>query len=202
MKEFLEFNRRWQAVPLEEKMRIAMQTDSYNNQGVFALRSGDIEQSIIYFQRALQIMPINDDALHNLITCYKKKGEYEKIPLLWAKLYIVEPTKRIEEKIIGYSLLTLLIDNYENGYDMGMVYLLRLLLYIKSNYNISVSEEDISKVCDKINQSWDTDILIRDLGVDPDAESIASSSYVRIYRTAVNLPRSKAIEARKEIFNW
>mgnify|MGYP001641067565 CR=1 FL=1 len=202
MKEFLEFNRRWQAVPLEEKMRIAMQTDSYNNQGVFALRSGDIEQSIMYFQRALQIMPINDDALYNLITCYKKKGEYEKIPLLWAKLYIVEPTKRIEEKIIGYSLLTLLIDNYENGYDMGMVYLLRLLLYIKSNYNISVSEEDISKVCDKINQSWNTDILIRDLGVDPDAESIASSSYVRIYRTAVNLPHSKAIEARKEIFNW
>ena len=44
MNEFLEFQSKWQLITMEEKMRIAMQTDSYNNQGVLAYNSGNIQK--------------------------------------------------------------------------------------------------------------------------------------------------------------
>ncbi|WP_404981206.1 tetratricopeptide repeat protein [Capnocytophaga granulosa] len=198
MKEVLEFNRKWQAMPLEEKMRIAMQTDSYNNQGALSLHSGNIEQAISYFEKALEIMPINDDALHNLIICYKRKEEYGKIPPLWAKLYIVEPTIKIKEKIIGYTLMTLLIENYEDEYDMGIVGLSELLEYLKNHYNIDTSDEEISKVYDKINHPWSSDILT--YGLAP--ETYLSSSYEKKYRAEGNVSRSIAKQARQDIFNW
>ena len=82
MNEFLEFQSKWQLITMEEKMRIAMQTDSYNNQGVLAYNSGNIQKAIEYFEKALTIMPINDDALSNLVICYKRNENYDTIPLL------------------------------------------------------------------------------------------------------------------------
>ena len=94
--------------------------------------------------------------------------------------------------------MTLLIENYEDEYDMGIVGLSELLEYLKNHYNIDTSDEEISKVYDKINHPWSSDILT--YGLAP--ETYLSSSYDKKYRTEGNVSRSIAKQARQDIFNW
>ena len=65
--------------PKHIKMDLAQQTDDLNNLGVDCYEENDIENAIIYYNKALEIYPINDDALKNLIVCYTETGNFEKM---------------------------------------------------------------------------------------------------------------------------
>jgi hypothetical protein len=197
MNEFLEFQSKWQLMSMEEKMRIAMQTDSYNNQGALTYKSGDIQKAIEYFEKALAIMPINDDTLSNLIICYKHNEDYYKIPLLWAKLYQINHNQILKEKIIAFSLLSDIIGNYESEYDSGIAYLSNLLETIKDNYNINVSESEVFSIHNKINESYNRDIITYG-----NMRFMFMTSPEKIYKSTNNVPRSLLKEARKDIINW
>ncbi len=54
------------------KIELAQKTDELNNIGVEYYENNDIANAIIYYKKALEIYPINDDALKNLIICYKE----------------------------------------------------------------------------------------------------------------------------------
>lgn len=60
-----------QETPMEAKRLIARKTDELNNIGAEYYNQDDIENAILYFNRALEVMPINDDALKNLVICYR-----------------------------------------------------------------------------------------------------------------------------------
>ncbi|MBO1884174.1 tetratricopeptide repeat protein [Capnocytophaga sp. Marseille-Q4570] len=196
MNEFLEFQSKWQLITMEEKMRIAMQTDSYNNQGVLAYNSGNIQKAIEYFEKALTIMPINDDALSNLVICYKRNENYDTIPLLWAKLYQINNSQILKEKIVAFSLLSDIIENYESEYDSGIAYLSRLLQTIKDIYNINTSDNEVFVVHNKINKPYNRDIITYTY-----MEYMFMTTQ-KIYKSTNNVPRSLLREARKDIINW
>ena len=65
--------------PRHLKMDLAQQTNDLNNLGCDSHERNDIENAIIYYNKALAIYPINDDALKNLIVCYKETGNFEKM---------------------------------------------------------------------------------------------------------------------------
>lgn len=159
MEKFLEFRDKWDYMPMQEKIAIAIKTDELNNKGSILYNSGSISESIKCFEQALEIMPINDDALPNLVICYKKVGLFFKIPILLSKLYIVNPTNVLKKKIIAFALLSLIIDNYEDEHDMGIVGLSELIEEIKEKYNIETTDDEIMEIYDKINEQYSNDIL-------------------------------------------
>ena len=65
--------------PRHIKMDLAQQTDDLNNLGVDYYERNDIKNAIIHYNKALEIYPINDDALKNLIVCYRETGNFEKM---------------------------------------------------------------------------------------------------------------------------
>lgn len=77
MDVFEQFYKKWNsnAFSMQEKMMIAMKTDGINNEGVAIYRQGDYHNAAKLFMQALEIMPINDDALKNLKACYLKYGD-------------------------------------------------------------------------------------------------------------------------------
>ena len=77
--KFKIFNQEWKTkMPMAEKMRIAMESDTINNRGSKAYRNDEYEEAIEHFEHALSVMPINTDALHNLKLCYSEIGDYKK----------------------------------------------------------------------------------------------------------------------------
>jgi tetratricopeptide (TPR) repeat protein len=56
----------------EKRIELAALTDYLNNRGVDFYENDDIESAIDYYEKALEIYPINDDALKNLIVCYRE----------------------------------------------------------------------------------------------------------------------------------
>lgn len=56
----------------EKKMELATMTDYLNNKGVDFYENDDISSAIFYYKKALEVYPINDDALKNLIICYEE----------------------------------------------------------------------------------------------------------------------------------
>jgi len=84
---FKEFTRKWNTcMPMNEKRMIALQSDNVNNRGVEAYNIGDLRSAIVYFEKALKLMPNNDDALNNLKLCYSKIGNQEKVNEMIQKL--------------------------------------------------------------------------------------------------------------------
>ena len=96
---------------LKDKMQSALQTDFINNQGAVAYLSGDTQLAIKKFQEALEIMPVNDDALINLCRCYTKIGNYKKSLEQLEKLYYLEKTNK--SKLIAYCLVMLLLEDFD-----------------------------------------------------------------------------------------
>ncbi|MDO4729551.1 MAG: hypothetical protein Q4B43_11185 [Bacteroidota bacterium] len=197
MNTFLSFKNRWEKMPLQEKIKIAIQTDSLNNQGSFCHNSGDVTTAIQYFEKALEVMPINDDALSNLIKCYKKTKLYSKIPTLLKKLYIINPSNVLRQKMIAFTLISLIIENYESEHDIGIVGVSEIINTVEKFYEIHISDEDIMLVYDKINKSYSADIL--SWGTKP--EGIFSSSYEKFYRSESNIPRSLLKNELNDILN-
>ena len=58
-------------LPRHIKLDLAGKTDNLNNIGIDYYEYGDINNAILYYNKALDIYPINDDALKNLIVCYR-----------------------------------------------------------------------------------------------------------------------------------
>ncbi len=77
--ELLQFQQKWSMMTIDEKQQIAHETDRINNIGAQYYNQDNFDQAIKNFKMALKIMPTNNDALKNLIICYKYTGEFEKI---------------------------------------------------------------------------------------------------------------------------
>lgn len=84
---FKTFISKWNtSMGMQEKMQIAIQSDAINNQGAELYEVGNLSGAIEYFEKALIIMPNNDDALKNLKICYTEIGNYVKLNEVREKL--------------------------------------------------------------------------------------------------------------------
>lgn len=88
--ELIKFQQTWNSISMVDKQQIARETDRVNNMGVECYNQDNFADAIKYFKMAVKIMPMNDDALKNLIICYKYTGELDKIPALSRMLAYLE----------------------------------------------------------------------------------------------------------------
>lgn len=88
IKEIQNFVQRWrQEFPMNVKMAIADKTDELNSIGVKYYNQNDLANAIEYFNKAIEVLPFNDDALKNLVLCYKRTNNSIKM---------VEAQKKLE----------------------------------------------------------------------------------------------------------
>lgn len=66
-------------LPRERKVEIMTKTDELNNKGVDYYEEDDLTNAIKYYNKALDIFSLNDDALKNLIICYREINDFEKM---------------------------------------------------------------------------------------------------------------------------
>jgi tetratricopeptide (TPR) repeat protein len=79
-KLFKSFTNKWMnEMNMIEKISIAGKTDKLHNQGIELLNKNYVDEALIYFIEALKVMPNNDDALRNLLICYRRKNDIEKL---------------------------------------------------------------------------------------------------------------------------
>jgi tetratricopeptide (TPR) repeat protein len=74
-----QFLTQFRLLPRQRKIELASKTDELNNKGVDFYESGDINNAILFYMKALEIYPINDDALKNLVVCYRDTNELSKL---------------------------------------------------------------------------------------------------------------------------
>lgn len=67
------------SLPIAKKKAIASKTDELNNIGVDYYESDDIMNAIKYYNKALEVFLLNDDALKNLILCYREINDFENM---------------------------------------------------------------------------------------------------------------------------
>jgi len=84
--EILIFLNKFRTQPMSVKMALAQKTDELNNTGVSYYEQDDIVNAIAYYNKALEIYPINDDALKNLVVCYRETGNYTEMQEAQEKL--------------------------------------------------------------------------------------------------------------------
>lgn len=70
--EIQSFLSDFKSMSKEKKMELAALTDYLNNKGVDYYENDDLPNAIYYYKKALEVYPINDDALKNLIVCYRE----------------------------------------------------------------------------------------------------------------------------------
>ena len=88
--DLIEFQQKWNSLDIVEKQKIARETDRINNIGADFYNQDNFNEAIKYFQMALEVMPTNDNALKNLVICYKYIGEFDKIPAISRKLAFLD----------------------------------------------------------------------------------------------------------------
>jgi tetratricopeptide (TPR) repeat protein len=79
IKEIELFLNQFKSLSRENKIDLATKTDDLNNRGVDYYEGGDLHKAILFYNKALEIYPINDDALKNLIICYKESYQLNKM---------------------------------------------------------------------------------------------------------------------------
>lgn len=79
IKEIELFLNQFKSLSRETKIELATKTDELNNLGVDYYEGGDLHKAILLYNKALEIYPINDDALKNLIICYKESNQLNKM---------------------------------------------------------------------------------------------------------------------------
>jgi hypothetical protein len=85
--DFVGFAHKWNnTMSSDEKYQIALETDQLFNQGIIFFDAGDMKTAIEYFQGALVVMPINDDALKILANYYAQMGDNKKSVAIKMKL--------------------------------------------------------------------------------------------------------------------
>ena len=90
-----------ESLSFEQKFKIAAETDKLNNLGVMEYRNGNIQGAIEYYERALEIMPQNDDSLINLAMCQNKLGHSEKAIELCLEAIKIDPQRAVGYRTIG-----------------------------------------------------------------------------------------------------
>ncbi len=84
---FINFIKKWNLeISRDLKYEIAKKTDELTNIGVDFYEEGDIENAINFYNQALSVMPINDDALKNLKICYSETNNILKFNEVKKKL--------------------------------------------------------------------------------------------------------------------
>lgn len=86
LEEMQAFFNKFRSLPRDIKMTIAQSTDTLNNIGVHYFHEDDIENAINYYNKALEVFPLNDDALKNLVVCYRVTNKYKKMQKAQIKL--------------------------------------------------------------------------------------------------------------------
>ena len=79
---FSEFN----SYSSEKKHSICGETDNLVSLGNSEYRSGNLKGAIEFYHKALNIHPINNDALQNMYVCYQKLGMNDKnmhVEIVW-----------------------------------------------------------------------------------------------------------------------
>lgn len=84
--EITDFLNQFKTLPTNTKIELAGKTDQLNNIGVDYYERNDVHNAIIYYNKALEVYPINDDALKNLVVCYRESGNFEKMQEVQKKL--------------------------------------------------------------------------------------------------------------------
>jgi tetratricopeptide (TPR) repeat protein len=77
--DFRDFVHKWNStMSMDEKVAIAFKTDKIFNLGAEFYKAGELDAAVECFEKALAIMPNNDDALKILISCYTRTGATDK----------------------------------------------------------------------------------------------------------------------------
>lgn len=79
LEEMRAFLNKFKSLPMNIKMTIAQKTDELNNAGCHYYEDDDYSNAIDCYNKALEIFPINDDALKNLVVCYKAISNFKKM---------------------------------------------------------------------------------------------------------------------------
>lgn len=105
--DFLSLNENFDSLfkqmTMNEKLKIAAESDHLNNLGVMEFKNGDIQNAINSYEKALFLMPINDDALINLAACFNKFREYSKAISLCERAIKIQPDRAEGYRTIGDS---------------------------------------------------------------------------------------------------
>lgn len=153
-----KFKEEWNnTMTIDEKIPIALKTDSLNNQGCDFYQNGQLEDSKAYFQKALELMPINDDALLNLARCFTKEGQYNQAIKQLIILYIVSDLEIHKNIVIGYTLLKFLLEDLDG--DEAAVSPSSVIDFLSDN-NIDISYYEIKVVVNEINEPYNRDIIV------------------------------------------
>lgn len=86
LEEMQAFLNKFKSLPMNIKMTIVQKTDELNNAACNYYEQGDYGNAINYYTKALEIFPINDDALKNLVVCYKATNNIKKMQEAQSKL--------------------------------------------------------------------------------------------------------------------
>ena len=179
---------------IQDKMRLALQTDFINNQGAEAYLSGDTELAILKFQEALKVMPVNDDALINLCRCYTKIGNYKKSLEQLEKLYYLEKTNK--SKLIAYCLVMLLLEDFDT-YGAS-VYFSDIKTLLKEKLDV-ISDNEIKEVINKLNEPYNSEILYYKNG---DIGFGGSSGLGLICMSTQSTTKSLFLEEIRDVLEW
>jgi hypothetical protein len=68
----LTYNSKFNKMSINEKIKIAAETDNLAGIGNIFYRNKDIQSAISHYHLALQSHPLNNDALQNLYVCYEE----------------------------------------------------------------------------------------------------------------------------------
>jgi len=80
LEDIQRFIQKWNhETPGNVKMSVVEKTDELNNIGCDYYNQDDIPNAIHFFNKALEIFPINDDALKNLVVCYRRLNDTKKM---------------------------------------------------------------------------------------------------------------------------
>jgi len=223
---FKEFYHKWdREFSFEDKKKIAEEADVVNNIGYDFFIKGSFHIAIDCFNQALQIMPINSDSLKNLVTCYTLKEKYEMaiktlkklnylsitnfiesgkdVPL--SKQYISLPKNVLISKIIAYSLLLNLIEDFDDNLKNpncddslgGAITSSDLISFIEENFGIITTINEIDEIMKKINQENSKEIIIKYMGIT--WKSIDTNG---TYKTSFDLKLSMLKQAIEYILYW
>lgn len=190
------FKQTWEnETTMQQKMIIAMQSDKLNNEGCENYDNGNTDSAISYYNQALQIMPINDDALLNLARCYNKKQNYLEAIEPLKKLYHLNPDSTNKDKAIAYSLLLHLISDFDS--DGGAVSSSKLIDFIKSEFNLVTNDKECEEITGKINEPYNRQIIVYTLG-----GGFGLGVGGTTYMTSSGTDLSTIREEIRDVLNW
>lgn len=77
--DVVDYFSKFKGLPMNVKMDLAKTTDELTYTGCQYYEKDDLKNAIIYFEKALKVFPLNDDALNNLAVCYSELYNYPKM---------------------------------------------------------------------------------------------------------------------------